>query len=78
MQFAELGLTQDDERQIVALVASLPCVDKRIDQVSQGDDGTVGVWTGVLISDRAGCGDMIAVQKIDGVWQVVQISQWLA
>jgi hypothetical protein len=70
-------LTEDDERQIITLVETLPEVDKRIISITQYSNGEVHVMTGVL-QGRIGGGDSITVEKISKRWQIKCIGSWFA
>ncbi len=69
-------LTEEDERQIVALVDSLPDVDKRIIGIARYSNGEVHVLTGELLGPRVGGGDSISVEKAAGRWRVKRVGIW--
>ena len=71
-------IAEEDEHQILELVASLPDVDRRIVSITRYSNGEVHVMTGELLGDRIGGGDSISIEKVDNRWRVKRVGSWFA
>jgi hypothetical protein len=70
-----MELSEDDKKQILGLIDSLPDVDKQVLSISQ--HGTeVSVRTGWQTGPRCGGGHTVVLQKISERWQVKMILRW--